>query len=105
MKAQKKLVREQFRRKLSRKPPVERSADSAALCDRLIRSAIWEETRTVLFFAPLKDEEYDFLSLRSRIEREPVRAFLDVLRSVTFREALAGLPGFVPDARTGEVEP
>jgi len=57
-----------------------------------------------LGFAPLRDEEYDFLTLRGRLEREPVRAFLGVLRSAAFREALAGLPGFVPDPRTGEPE-
>ena len=57
-----------------------------------------------LGFAPLKDEEYDFLSLRDRLEREPVKAFLEVLRSSGFRKALAELPGFVPDARTGEPE-
>ena len=55
-----------------------------------------------LGFAPLRDEEYDFLTLRDRLEREPVQAFLDVLRSSEFRNALGELPGFVPDARTGE---
>jgi putative molybdopterin biosynthesis protein len=58
-----------------------------------------------LGFAPLRDEEYDFLSVRSRLEREPVQAFLDVLRSPGLREALAALPGFAPDPRTGEPEP
>jgi putative molybdopterin biosynthesis protein len=58
-----------------------------------------------LGFVPLRDEEYDFLSLRDRVEREPVCAFLEVLRSSSFRKALADLPGFVPDARTGEIEP
>jgi putative molybdopterin biosynthesis protein len=57
-----------------------------------------------LGFAPLRDEEYDFLSLRSRLEREPVKEFLAVLQSSEFREALAALPGFVPNARTGEPE-
>ena len=57
-----------------------------------------------LGFAPLRDEEYDFLSLRNRLEREPVKAFLEVLRSSGFRKALAELPGFAPDARTGEPE-
>jgi putative molybdopterin biosynthesis protein len=57
-----------------------------------------------LGFAPLRDEEYDFLSLRDRLEREPVQAFLEVLRSSAFRTALGELPGFVPDARTGETE-
>ncbi len=57
-----------------------------------------------LGFAPLRDEEYDFLSLRDRLEREPVQAFLEVLRSSEFRKALGELPGFVPDARTGELE-
>jgi len=57
-----------------------------------------------LGFAPLRDEEYDFLSLRDRLEREPVQAFLAVLRSSEFRKALGELPGFVPGARTGEPE-
>jgi putative molybdopterin biosynthesis protein len=57
-----------------------------------------------LGFAPLKDEEYDFLSLRDRLEREPVVAFLEVLRSAEFRTALGELPGFLPDAHTGEPE-
>lgn len=56
MHKEKKLVREQFRRKLRQKSPAERTADSAALCERLVRSTIWEETRTVLFFAPLAEE-------------------------------------------------
>jgi len=57
-----------------------------------------------LGFAALRDEEYDFLSLRNRLERAPVQAFLDVLRSSEFRKALAELPGFAPDPRTGEPE-
>jgi len=57
-----------------------------------------------LGFAPLRDEEYDFLSLRNRLEREPVQAFLEVLRSSGFRKALAELPGFAPDESTGEPE-
>jgi len=55
-----------------------------------------------LGFAPLRDEEYDFLTTRDRLDREPVEAFLAVLRSPTFRENLAELPGFVPHPRTGE---
>jgi putative molybdopterin biosynthesis protein len=58
-----------------------------------------------LGFASLRDEEYDFLTRKDRLEREPVQAFLEVLRSPEFRTALAGLAGFVPDERTGEVEP
>jgi len=57
-----------------------------------------------LGFAPLRDEEYDFLTLRDRLEREPVQALLEVLRSSEFRTALGELPGFVPDAHTGEPE-
>ncbi|MBT8397472.1 MAG: molybdopterin biosynthesis protein, partial [Gemmatimonadetes bacterium] len=57
-----------------------------------------------LGFHPLRDEEYDFLTLRDRLEREPVRAFLEVLRSVDFRQALDALPGFASDPRTGEWE-
>jgi putative molybdopterin biosynthesis protein len=57
-----------------------------------------------LGFAPLRDEEYDFLSRRDRLEREPVAAFLEVLRSDAFRNALGALAGFVPDAETGEVK-
>jgi len=55
-----------------------------------------------LGFASLRDEEYDFLTLRDRLKREPVLAFLEVLRSSDFRKALGGLAGFVPDASTGE---
>jgi putative molybdopterin biosynthesis protein len=55
-----------------------------------------------LGFAPLRDEEYDFLTLRDRLERGPVQAFLEVLRSSEFRDALGELPGFVPEAHTGE---
>ena len=57
-----------------------------------------------LGFTPLRDEEYDFLTLRDRLDREPVLAFLDVLRSAEFRKTLAELAGFVPGARTGEPE-
>jgi len=57
-----------------------------------------------LGFVPLRDEEYDFLTLRDRLEREPVQAFIGVLRSEEFRESLNLLPGFVADARTGEPE-
>jgi putative molybdopterin biosynthesis protein len=55
-----------------------------------------------LGFAPLRDEEYDFLSHRDRLERDPVLAFLDVLRSREFRTALGDLPGFEPAENTGE---
>ncbi|MGD8360959.1 MAG: molybdopterin biosynthesis protein [Gemmatimonadota bacterium] len=57
-----------------------------------------------LGFTPLRDEEYDFLALRDRLQREPTQAFLQVLRSSEFRKALGELPGFVPGARTGEPE-
>ena len=57
-----------------------------------------------LGFYPLRDEEYDFLTLRDRLEREPVKAFLEVLRSMGFRQALEALPGFAADPRTGEWE-
>jgi hypothetical protein len=50
----------------------------------------------------LRDEEYDFLSLRDRLERDPVLAFLDVLRSSEFRTALGDLPGFETAENTGE---
>jgi 5-formyltetrahydrofolate cyclo-ligase len=56
MQTEKQLVRTQFRRRLREKPPAERAADSTALCERLLRSAIWSETRSVLFYAPLPDE-------------------------------------------------
>jgi putative molybdopterin biosynthesis protein len=58
-----------------------------------------------LGFAALKDEQYDFLTLRDRLDRLPVRAFLEVLRSPEFRSALSELAGFAPDTRTGEVDP
>jgi putative molybdopterin biosynthesis protein len=55
-----------------------------------------------LGFAALRDEEYDFLTRRDRLDRKPVQAFLQVLRSSEFQEALSELPGFVAHARTGE---
>jgi 5-formyltetrahydrofolate cyclo-ligase len=56
VKEQKKLIRSQFRGKLRQKSPASRLADSAALCERLVNSSIWEETRTVMFFAPMPEE-------------------------------------------------
>jgi len=53
---QKRLVRAQFLRKLRSKPPAERTTDSAALCRRLLEAPIWEETRSVMFYAPLAEE-------------------------------------------------
>jgi putative molybdopterin biosynthesis protein len=58
-----------------------------------------------LGFAPLRDEEYDFFTVRDRMERAPVQAFLEVLRSPGFREELRALPGFVPGPLTGEPVP
>lgn len=55
-KDQKRLVRSQFLRKLRAKPPAERLADSKAICRKLLQAPIWEETRSVLFFAPLSEE-------------------------------------------------
>jgi 5-formyltetrahydrofolate cyclo-ligase len=56
LKDQKRLVRAQFHRRLSSKSPAERAADSRAICRRLIEAPIWEETRSVLFYAPLPEE-------------------------------------------------
>jgi 5-formyltetrahydrofolate cyclo-ligase len=53
---QKRLVRTQFLRKLRGKAPSVRAADSQAICRRLIEAPIWEETRSVLFFAPMPEE-------------------------------------------------
>ena len=55
-----------------------------------------------LGFVSLRDEEYDFLSLRDRLDREPVQAFLEVLKSSEFRSGLNQLAGFIADERTGE---
>jgi len=55
-----------------------------------------------LGFVSLRDEEYDFLTSRKRLDSEPVRVFLETLKSSEFREALAELPGFVADLHTGE---
>ena len=57
--------------------------------------------RTAIF---VRHHSYDFLTLHDRLQREPVQAFLDVLRSAGFRAALAELPGFVPGESTGEAE-
>ncbi|MCZ6553997.1 MAG: molybdopterin biosynthesis protein [SAR324 cluster bacterium] len=44
-----------------------------------------------LGFLPVKDEEYDFALPKSRMAREPVRAFLELLDSDSAREGLRGL--------------
>jgi putative molybdopterin biosynthesis protein len=56
-----------------------------------------------LGFEPLRDEEYDFLSTRHRVNRAPVQRFLEVLRSTEFKEELGILPGFEPGPHTGDV--
>ena len=48
-----------------------------------------------LGFLPVADEHYDLFIPTERLERAPVRAFLDALRSAEGRAALADL-GFVP---------
>ncbi|MGD2123458.1 MAG: molybdopterin biosynthesis protein [Gemmatimonadota bacterium] len=55
-----------------------------------------------LGFEPLRDEEYDFFSTRERLGRAPVQAFLQVLKSSEFKDALGLLPGFFPHPDTGE---
>lgn len=53
---QKRLVRVQFLKKLRGKPPAERVTDSATLCRRLIEAPIWEDTRSIMFYAPMAEE-------------------------------------------------
>lgn len=44
-----------------------------------------------LGFIPLRDEEYDFVIQKSRMDKPAVKAFLDILGSEEFKEKIAGL--------------
>jgi putative molybdopterin biosynthesis protein len=48
-----------------------------------------------LGFLPLQDERYDFVLPRARMERAPVRRFVELLQDAAIRESLARL-GFEP---------
>jgi 5-formyltetrahydrofolate cyclo-ligase len=80
---QKRLVRVQFLKKLRTKPPAERVTDSEAICRRLLEAPIWEETRSVLFYAPMAEEP------------DIWPAFLHLAR----RGYTVALPGFDSDQR------
>jgi len=60
--------------------------------------------RYELDFIPVVDEKYDFVIQKSRLQRQPIQAFLDVLRSEDFKEELKKrAPGLVPTKETGKM--
>jgi len=57
-----------------------------------------------LAFVPIAEEQYDFLVLRKRLEKESVKQFLQALASAEFRTELARkAPGLVPSEKTGTI--
>ncbi len=55
-----------------------------------------------LDFIPLRSEEYDFLIPKSRLEKKPVKAFIEVLKSEEFASELEKV-GMRVYERTGEI--
>lgn len=56
-----------------------------------------------LGFAPLRDESYDFLVSRERLDRRAVRATLELLGSERFRQALGAIGGYAADSTCGQL--
>ncbi len=56
-----------------------------------------------LDFLPLRSEEYDFLILKDRLEKDVVRNFLEVLGSEEFARSLEKVGGMRVYERTGEM--
>ncbi len=57
-----------------------------------------------LNFIPLADERYDFLALKTRLEKPAVKAFLQVLRSPEFKAQLEKrTPGLIATDETGKI--
>ena len=56
-----------------------------------------------LDFIPLRSEEYDFLIPKDRLEKEPVKMFLKILKSREFARELERVGGLKVYERTGEM--
>ena len=57
-----------------------------------------------LNFIPIADENYDFLILRKRLEKEAVKRLLGTLRSSEFKcELQKRAPGLIPSNQTGSI--
>jgi len=57
-----------------------------------------------LTFIPVVDEKYDFVVQKSRLQMQPIQAFLEVLRSELFKEELKRrVPGLVPTEEMGKI--
>ncbi|MEM3566879.1 MAG: substrate-binding domain-containing protein, partial [Candidatus Bathyarchaeia archaeon] len=57
-----------------------------------------------LDFIPIADEEYDFAVQKNRLQKQPIQAFLAMLRSEKFKEELKKrAPGLIPTEETGKV--
>jgi putative molybdopterin biosynthesis protein len=55
-----------------------------------------------LDFVPLVQEDYFLVCLKAALDREPIQALLEVLRSTDWERRVASLPGYEPD-RSGQV--
>jgi len=56
-----------------------------------------------LDFIPLRSEEYDFLIPKDRLEKEPIKMFLKILKSREFARELERVGGLKVYERTGEM--
>jgi len=56
-----------------------------------------------LDFIPLRSEEYDFLIPKDRLEKEPIKMFLKILKSREFSRELERVGGLKVYERTGEM--
>ena len=99
--AQKAALRNQIRTTLKTISPAARGAASAQTCVRLKRQKIWEEARTVLFFAPLP-EEVDLWPLLVEALADGKTVALPRFVSRTQTYTAARLQNLQTDIRTGQ---
>ena len=99
--AQKAALRNQIRTALKTISPAVRAAASAQTCVRLKQQKIWEEARTVLFFAPLP-EELDLWPLLVDALAEGKTVALPRFVSRTQTYTAAQLQNLQTDIRTGQ---
>ena len=56
-----------------------------------------------LGFIPLREEKYDFVVPREKLEKPAVKNFLEVLKSNEFKKELKKTPGLTPTDETGKI--
>ncbi|MEM2750727.1 MAG: molybdopterin biosynthesis protein [Nitrososphaerales archaeon] len=57
-----------------------------------------------LHFIPLANEQYDFVTLKNKLQKKSVKSFIDMLSSNFFKEELnKRAPGLITDSETGSI--